>query len=139
MQRTIIKGISIIIIASFLIIPSIQSKSMNSEIELDTQIKQQSTSSFGYNRYGIVLVNFTSAEGIPDENFQGMLTDINVTFNGTTQLMIFHFLFPLKSALVFETCNALNVHIDSFYGWVAYNENVSIVYGFSWRIYWREL
>jgi hypothetical protein len=140
MLRTKInRGIFILLIALVLIVPTIQSISMNDEIELEKIVNYQSISSFGWNRYGIVLINFTNAEGIPNEDYKGILTDMNATFNGTTQLIITHLLFPLKSALVFETCNDLNVKIDFLYTYILYHENASVMLAYSWKISWSEV
>jgi len=93
----------------------------------------------GEERFGILLINFTSAEGLPEENFQGRLKNVDAIFSGDTEFGIAHIFWIFIPSVYFKTSNDLNVHIDSFYGWVVYHEDISVMGGFLRGISWEEV
>lgn len=138
MRRTIVVGA---VVSIFLLItPTILSTQTNTFEKISGDTNNLISKDSGERWFGLLAINFSSAEGIPTEYFHGTLTNVDATFSEKTMLISAHILFPVitRSVLV-ETSNDLNVKIDFFYGRIVYHGNMGMLLGFSLGISWMEV
>ncbi len=126
MKKIVVLMISVMLLS--LLVPPISAYS--------NDIENKQVDEVGQAKFGLLLVLFTSANGIPEEDFNGMIRNVKITFSGETNLGIGHF-FPLihPPDIVF-TSDDLNVKIDFFYGMILYRGNqlgiIAFVKGIQW-------
>jgi len=90
----------------------------------------------GQTKFGLLAVLFTSANGIPKEDFKGILRNVNVTFSGETHLGVAHLFMFIHPPDMVDSNDSMNVKIDFFYGMISCGGPYSGIIGFVKGIQW---
>ncbi|RLI99689.1 MAG: hypothetical protein DRP08_06985 [Candidatus Aenigmatarchaeota archaeon] len=114
------------------------SNQINNIDEIPIDIIRKKSIESGEASFGILIINFSSANGIPNGDFKGLLKNVNATFYNGSELIVARIIF-LGSTILHQTINDLNVKIDFFYGEIRHHENISLALGFSKGIKWAEV
>lgn len=87
--------------------------------------------------FGIISIQITNVESsLPDENYAGILMDINLTLHGTTRLSAVPIPFMFL-ATSFETTNLVYLQMEFFWGAVHKSSDSTSVDGFARMVTWE--
>jgi hypothetical protein len=84
----------------------------------------------------ILMIDTKNAEGLPDELYTGILTDINVTLDGPNQFMLTPIPWILLTTM-FDTNETIHLEADFFWGFIDPTYDPSQIMGFAKNVKWE--
>lgn len=83
--------------------------------------------------FGIVMINATEANGLPDPGYMGVLSNVDATFSGNIELLLANMFTPTNLV----TNQTVHVNIDLFWGNVEMDQENTVLMGFVKGITWE--
>jgi hypothetical protein len=87
-------------------------------------------------RLGIIGIESSNVDGLPDETYAGILTDVDITLSGANMFGVV----PIPLVFLstgFETGETIHLKMEFFWGAVDPTGNITMIGGFARNIEWE--